>query len=81
MAGCDHSLCTQLRDLAVVHATAERIRAAAGRVVADPLSAEAGDVLVPLLLVDAETARAVLVGRGVSETGTDSVGGRFEVGA
>lgn len=79
MAGCDHSLRAQLRDLAFVHATTERIRAAAGRVVADPLSGEAGYALVPLLLVDAETARAVL-GKGV-QADTDSVGRRFEVGA
>lgn len=79
MAGCDQPLRAQLRDLACVHATAERIRSAAGRVVADPLSVEAGDALVPLLLVDAETARAVLA-NDTSGSGTDpSV--RFEVGA
>lgn len=80
MAGCDdHPLRTQLRDLAFVHAAAERIRSAAGRVVADPLSVDAGDALVPLLLVDAEAARAVLAG-DASGSGADP-SGRFEVGA
>ena len=71
MAGCDDPLRAGLRDLAFVHDVVERIRSAADRVVTDPLSEDAGTALVPLLLIDAETARVVL----------SSCAEHFEVGA